>query len=102
MAKIKPKKIRKYGKGARPCKRCGQYGPIVRKYGLNFCRQCFREVAVGLGFKKYMGSHNGTNLKHVLSHPQQRAQTQTRLHRLSRLEAYGPGPASDAKIRLRW
>jgi len=26
----------------------------VRKYGLNFCRQCFREVAVGLGFKKYM------------------------------------------------
>src|SRR5204863_10053481 len=54
MAKIKAKKQRKYGKGARPCKRCGQYGPIVRKYGLNFCRQCFREVAVGLGFKKYM------------------------------------------------
>jgi len=54
MAKIKPKKVRKYGKGARPCKRCGQYGPIVRKYGLNFCRQCFREVAPGLGFKKYM------------------------------------------------
>src|SRR5437773_1138421 len=48
------KKHRKYGKGARPCKRCGQYGPIIRKYGLNFCRQCFREVAVGLGFKKYM------------------------------------------------
>src|SRR6266699_2361526 len=54
MAKLKAKKQRKYGKGARPCKRCGQYGPIVRKYGLNFCRQCFREVAVGLGFKKYM------------------------------------------------
>ncbi len=46
MAKLKAKKQRKYGKGARPCKRCGQYGPIVRKYGLNFCRQCFREVAV--------------------------------------------------------
>ena len=54
MAKIKPKKVRKYGKAARPCKRCGQRGPIVRKYGLNFCRQCFREVAVSLGFKKYM------------------------------------------------
>jgi len=54
MAKLKAKKQRKYGKGAHPCKRCGQYGPIVRKYGLNFCRQYFREVAVGLGFKKYM------------------------------------------------
>ncbi len=54
MAKIKAKKVRKYGKGSRPCKRCGQYGPIVRKYGLNFCRQCFREVAPALGFKKYM------------------------------------------------
>ncbi len=54
MAKIKLRKQRKYGKGSRPCKRCGQYGPIVRKYGLNFCRQCFREVAQGLGFKKYM------------------------------------------------
>jgi small subunit ribosomal protein S14 len=53
MAKIKPKKIRKYGKGSRPCKRCGQTGPVIRKYGLNFCRQCFREVAESLGFKKY-------------------------------------------------
>jgi len=48
------KKIRKFGKGSRPCVRCGSYGPIVRVYGLNYCRNCFREVAKSLGFKKYM------------------------------------------------
>ena len=54
MAKLKAKKVRKYGKGSRPCKRCGQYGPVIRKYDLNLCRQCFRELAPSLGFKKYM------------------------------------------------
>ena len=45
---------RKYGIGIRPCQRCGHVGPgIIRKYGLNLCRQCFREVAAKLGFKKY-------------------------------------------------
>ena len=53
MAKFKPKKERKYGKGSRPCARCGSYGPIIRRLGLNLCRQCFREVAPKLGFKKY-------------------------------------------------
>ena len=33
----------------------GKYKPPkVRKYGLNLCRQCFREVAEKIGFKKYM------------------------------------------------
>ncbi len=54
MAKIKQKKARKYGKGSRPCRRCGQYGPVIRKYDLLLCRQCFRELAPSLGFKKYM------------------------------------------------
>ncbi|AEF96447.1 30S ribosomal protein S14 [Methanotorris igneus] len=45
---------RKYGIGIRPCRRCGHVGPgLIRKYGLNLCRQCFREVAAKLGFKKY-------------------------------------------------
>lgn len=26
---------------------------IVRKYGLMYCRRCFREVAPSIGFKKY-------------------------------------------------
>jgi len=46
-------KPRKFGKGARWCKRCGQYNALVRKYNLMLCRQCFREVAEKLGFKKY-------------------------------------------------
>jgi small subunit ribosomal protein S14 len=54
MAKIKPKKERKFGKGSLPCRRCGQNGAVIRKYGLNLCRQCFRELAESLGFKKYM------------------------------------------------
>ena len=26
---------------------------LVRRYGLNLCRQCFRDKAMELGFKKY-------------------------------------------------
>ncbi len=54
MAKLKLPKQRKFGKGSRPCKRCGQRGPVIRKYGIDLCRQCFRERAESLGFKKYM------------------------------------------------
>jgi len=47
-----PKK-RKFGHGARKCKRCQRYGAHIRKYGLNLCRQCFKEIAKDLGFRKY-------------------------------------------------
>ncbi|GIU72532.1 MAG: 30S ribosomal protein S14 [Candidatus Nitrosocaldaceae archaeon] len=47
------RKPRKQSKGSRWCKRCGQYGVLVRKYDLMLCRQCFREVASKIGFKKY-------------------------------------------------
>ena len=51
---MKSKKIeRKFGIGSRVCRRCGRHGAIVRKYGLMYCRQCFRETAKDLGFKKY-------------------------------------------------
>ncbi|MCS4538024.1 MAG: 30S ribosomal protein S14 [Thaumarchaeota archaeon] len=46
-------KPRKFGKGARWCKRCGQYGAMIQKYNLLLCRQCFREVAPKLSFRKY-------------------------------------------------
>ncbi|RLJ03398.1 MAG: hypothetical protein DRP11_00775 [Candidatus Aenigmatarchaeota archaeon] len=26
---------------------------MIRKYGLYYCRQCFREIAEKIGFKKY-------------------------------------------------
>ena len=46
-------KQRKYGKSTHYCTRCGQYGAVIRSYGLVLCRQCLREVAVKLGFRKY-------------------------------------------------
>jgi len=47
------KVVRKFGKGSRTCRTCKAHGAIIRKYGLNVCRQCFREVAKDLGFKQY-------------------------------------------------
>ena len=47
-----PKK-RTFGKGSRKCTRCGQRSAYNAKYGINLCRQCFRETAKNLGFKKY-------------------------------------------------
>lgn len=44
---------RKFGKGAHKCIRCGSFRGVIRRYGLNYCRRCFREVAEKLGFKKY-------------------------------------------------
>jgi len=46
-------KERKFGKTTKKCNRCGRTGAHVGKYGLNLCRQCFREIATKLGFKKY-------------------------------------------------
>ncbi len=46
-------KDRKFGKSTKKCKRCGRTGGHISKYGLHLCRQCFREVALNLGFKKF-------------------------------------------------
>ncbi len=35
------------------CRRCGRMRGKVRRYGLDLCRQCFRDSARDLGFKKY-------------------------------------------------
>jgi small subunit ribosomal protein S29e len=51
---VKNQKVRRlFGKGSRYCRTCGSHGAIIRKYGLNICRQCFREVSKDLGFKQY-------------------------------------------------
>lgn len=44
---------RDFGKGGRQCRVCANQGGIIRKYGINMCRQCFRERAIQIGFKKY-------------------------------------------------
>ncbi|KAK9880120.1 hypothetical protein WA026_008635 [Henosepilachna vigintioctopunctata] len=43
---------RKYGQGSRSCRACSNGHGLIRKYGLNLCRQCFREYAADIGFKK--------------------------------------------------
>ncbi|CAH1981340.1 unnamed protein product [Acanthoscelides obtectus] len=43
---------RKYGQGSRSCRACSNRHGLIRKYGLNICRQCFREYAADIGFKK--------------------------------------------------
>jgi len=40
-------------KGERRCRKCGNVRGLIRKYGLYYCRKCFREEAERLGFKKY-------------------------------------------------
>jgi len=44
---------KKYGRGNRVCELCGRRGALIRRYSLNICRQCFKEVATKIGFKKY-------------------------------------------------
>ncbi len=35
------------------CRRCGRRRGLIRRHGLHLCRQCFRDVAINIGFKKY-------------------------------------------------
>ncbi|MBT4935778.1 30S ribosomal protein S14 [Candidatus Woesearchaeota archaeon] len=46
-------KERSCGIALRKCKNCGRMRGHINKYGLHLCRQCFREMATELGFKKY-------------------------------------------------
>ncbi|MFN9904341.1 MAG: 30S ribosomal protein S14 [bacterium] len=44
---------RKYGKDSRACRVCTNSEGLIRKYGLNICRRCFREQAAHIGFAKF-------------------------------------------------
>ncbi|MBU0614640.1 MAG: 30S ribosomal protein S14 [Nanoarchaeota archaeon] len=46
-------KERSCGKSLKRCRRCGRIGAHISKYGIHVCRQCFREIATSIGFKKY-------------------------------------------------
>jgi len=48
----KPKE-RATGIAKKKCEKCGRFGARVNRYGINLCRQCFREIAEALGFNKY-------------------------------------------------
>ncbi len=47
-----PKK-RTSGQALHKCRSCGRTHAHIEKYQINLCRQCFREQAKELGFKKY-------------------------------------------------
>lgn len=63
--KVKPAKLAKFkkhnlpkkrscGAGLNKCKRCGKKSRgFSHQYGLDVCRQCLREIAKRIGFKKY-------------------------------------------------
>ncbi|KAJ5814689.1 hypothetical protein N7474_006466 [Penicillium riverlandense] len=48
---------RKYGKGSRGCRVCTHRAGLIRKYGMNICRQCFREKSTDIGFNKVSAHH---------------------------------------------
>ncbi|XP_075860298.1 small ribosomal subunit protein uS14-like [Microcebus murinus] len=43
---------RKFGQGSRSCRVCLNLHGLIRKYGLNMCRQCFRRYSKDIGFIK--------------------------------------------------
>ena len=46
-------KSRTCGFNLRGCRTCGRHGGLIHKYGIELCRQCFRETAKEIGFKKF-------------------------------------------------
>ncbi|CAM9105660.1 unnamed protein product [Ectocarpus fasciculatus] len=44
---------KRFGKGGRRCRVCSSQHGLIRKYGMNICRQCFRVYAKDIGFTKY-------------------------------------------------
>jgi len=44
---------KEHAPGARRCRVCNNRRGIIRKYGLDICRRCFREYASDIGFIKY-------------------------------------------------
>jgi len=53
MQKHNAPKEKDFGKSKKECRRCGRVGRgVITKYELNYCRQCFREIAEEIGFKQ--------------------------------------------------
>ncbi|MDD4353312.1 MAG: 30S ribosomal protein S14 [Candidatus Nanoarchaeia archaeon] len=53
MLKFNKPQEKKFGRGKRICDICGRRGALIRRYSLNICRQCFRDVAKNIGFNKF-------------------------------------------------
>ncbi|MFA5142410.1 MAG: 30S ribosomal protein S14 [Candidatus Woesearchaeota archaeon] len=46
-------KARSCGFTKKKCARCGNIRAHIGSYGLHLCRQCFKEIALSIGFKRY-------------------------------------------------
>jgi small subunit ribosomal protein S14 len=46
-------KKRSCGRNLHKCVRCGRTAAHIKSYSLHLCRQCFRNIASKIGFKKY-------------------------------------------------
>ncbi|PIO76633.1 ribosomal protein S14p/S29e [Teladorsagia circumcincta] len=44
------------------CRVCSNHHGLIRKYGLDMCRRCFREYAKDIGFKKFKQDPISSNL----------------------------------------
>ena len=51
--KFNKPKDRICGRGTRRCELCDRRKSLIRRFSLNICRQCFRDVAHDIGFRKY-------------------------------------------------
>ncbi|KAJ5707709.1 hypothetical protein N7488_007510 [Penicillium malachiteum] len=60
---------RKYGKGSRECRVCAHRAGLIRKYGMNICRQCFREKSTDIGFNKRSWDFVTQNFEKLTSVP---------------------------------
>ncbi|EFP04406.1 hypothetical protein GCK72_011871 [Caenorhabditis remanei] len=61
---------RKFGPGSRSCRVCAGHHGLIRKYGLDLCRRCFREQAKDIGFKKVnLKDGNLANSRRITSQP---------------------------------
>jgi ribosomal protein S14 len=51
--KFNKKKERKFGRNVIHCRKCDTTRGVMKRYGLHYCRRCFREDGEKLGFNKF-------------------------------------------------
>jgi len=52
-ANVRNKQKRKNKNPIVHCKICGNENSIIKKYDLNVCRRCFKDIAKKIGFEKF-------------------------------------------------
>ncbi|KAF4605643.1 40S ribosomal protein S29 [Pleurotus pulmonarius] len=79
---------RKYGKGARQCRLCAHQAGLIRKYGIDLCRQCFREKSAAIGFTKVRSPSTIQAVPPGLKHTRNRTDKSTSMRSLPQLSSF--------------